>query len=133
MGRVLATAARVSRVRLSPDLSHLAIAEHPILDDDRGLVTILDRDGKRVAASEEWASLDGIAWTPDGREVWFTASPVGADNMVRALSLDGRVRTVLSGMGPAVSTTWPPTARAPRARDAALGAAVPPRRRAGRP
>ena len=99
VGRILATVARVSRVRLSPDLSHLAIAEHPILDDDRGLVTILDRDGKRVAASEEWASLDGIAWTPDGREVWFTASPVGADNAVRALSLDGRVRTVLSGMG----------------------------------
>ena len=62
-------------------------------------MAILDRDGKRVAASEEWASLDGIAWAPGGREVWFTASLVGADNAVRALSLDGRVRTVLSGMG----------------------------------
>jgi len=99
VGRVLAPAARVSRVRLSPDGRHLAIAEHPIMDDDRGLVRILDRDGKRVAVSEEWASLDGIAWAPGGREVWFTASPVGADNAVRALSLDGRVRTVLSGMG----------------------------------
>ena len=99
VGRVVARVARVSRVRLSPDGSHLAIAEHPILDDDRGLVAILDRDGKRVAVSEEWASLDGIAWAPGGREVWFTASPVGADNAVRALSLDGRVRIVLSGMG----------------------------------
>jgi DNA-binding winged helix-turn-helix (wHTH) protein/WD40 repeat protein len=99
VGHVLASAARVSRVRLSPDRSHLAIAEHPIMDDDRGRVRILDRDGKHVAATEEWASLDGIAWAPGGREVWFTASPVGADNAVRALSLDGRVRTVLSGMG----------------------------------
>ena len=112
VGRVLAPVARVSRVRLSPDGRHLAIAEHPIMDDDRGLVTILDRDGKRVAATEEWASLDGIAWAPGGREIWFTASPVGADNAVRALSLDGRVRTVLSGMGRLVLHDVAPDGRA---------------------
>ena len=99
VGRVLATAARVSRVRLSPDGRHLAIAEHPTLDDDRGLVAVLDRDGRRVASTREWASLDGIAWAAGGREVWLTASSVGADNVVQALSLDGRVRPVLSGMG----------------------------------
>ena len=60
---------------------------------------VLDREGRRVAATPEWASLDGLAWAPDGREVWLTASEVGADNSLRALSLDGRVRTVLSGMG----------------------------------
>jgi hypothetical protein len=112
VGHVLAPAARVSRVRLSFDRSHLAIAEHPIMDDDRGLVTILDRTGKRIAATEEWASLDGIAWAPDGREVWFTASSVGADNAVRALSLDGRVRTVLSGMGRLVLHDLAPDGRA---------------------
>jgi DNA-binding winged helix-turn-helix (wHTH) protein len=112
VGHVLAPAARVSRVRLSPDGSHLAIAEHPIMDDDRGLVRILDRAGKRVAATEEWASLDGIAWAPGGREVWFTASPVGADNAVRALSLEGRVRTVLSGMGRLVLHDLAPDGRA---------------------
>jgi hypothetical protein len=99
VGRALANVARVSRVRLSPDGRHLAIAEHPTLDDDRGLVVILDRDGRRVAATPEWASLDGIAWAAGGREVWLTASSVGADNAVHALSLDGRVRPVVSGMG----------------------------------
>ena len=99
VGRVLATVARVSRIRLSPDGRYLAIAEHPTLDDDRGLVVILDREGRRVAATGEWASLDGIAWAKGAREVWLTASAVGADNGVHALSLDGRVRPVLSGMG----------------------------------
>jgi DNA-binding winged helix-turn-helix (wHTH) protein/WD40 repeat protein len=100
VGRVLQeTRVRPSRLRLSPDARHLAIAWHPVLDDDRGLVEILDRQGRRVAATPEWASLDGLAWAPDGREVWFTASEVGADNSVRALSLGGRVRPVLSGMG----------------------------------
>ena len=112
VGRVLARVGHVSRVRLSPDGSHLAIAEHPIMDDDRGLVSILDRDGKRVAATEVWASLEGIAWAPGGREVWFTASPVGADNAVRALSLDGRVRTVLSGMGRLILHDLAPDGRA---------------------
>ncbi len=100
VGRVLEeTPVRPSRLRLSPDGRHLAIAYHPTLDDDRGLVVVLDRAGRRVAATPEWASLDGLAWAPGGREVWLTASEVGADNSLRALSLDGRVRTVLSGMG----------------------------------
>jgi hypothetical protein len=100
VGRVLEeTPVRPSRLRLSPDARHVALAYHPTLDDDRGLVVVLDRAGRRVAASPEWASLDGLAWAPGGREVWFTASEVGADNSLRALSLDGRVRSVLSGMG----------------------------------
>jgi DNA-binding winged helix-turn-helix (wHTH) protein len=96
-GREIASVARASRVRISPDRRHVAIAEHPFLDDDRGLVAVLDRGGRRVAASAEWASLEGIAWS--GAEVLFTASAVGADNSLHALSLDGRVRPVLSGMG----------------------------------
>ncbi|HSD66686.1 MAG TPA: winged helix-turn-helix domain-containing protein [Vicinamibacteria bacterium] len=100
VGRVLEeTPVRPSRLRLSPDARYLAIAYHPTLSDDRGLVVVLDHAGRRVAATPEWASLDGLAWAPGGREVWFTASEVGADNSVRALSLEGRVRPVLSGMG----------------------------------
>jgi Tol biopolymer transport system component len=100
VGRVLEeTPVHPSRIRLSPDGRHVAVAYHPTLDDDRGLVVVLDRGGRRVAATPEWASLDGLAWSPDGREVWFTASEVGADNSLRALSLDGRVRLLLSGMG----------------------------------
>lgn len=100
IGRVLEeTPVRPSRLRLSPDGQQLAIAYHPTPYDDRGLVVVLDRAGRRVAATPEWASLDGLAWAPGGREVWLTASEVGADNSLRALSLDGRVRTVLSGMG----------------------------------
>jgi DNA-binding winged helix-turn-helix (wHTH) protein/Tol biopolymer transport system component len=99
-GHVLAeTAAHPSRLRLSPDGRYVALAEHPTLADDRGLVVILDRDGRRVAATPEWASLEGLAWAPGGREVFFTAAEVGADSSLRALSLDGKVRSVLSGMG----------------------------------
>ena len=131
VGHVLAEPSRGrAALRVSPDGRHVAIAEHPTLDDDRGLVVILDRAGRRVATTGEWASLDGLAWAPDGREVWFTASAVGADNAVHALSLDGRVRPVLAGMGRLVLHDVAPDGRvAPRAGDAALRGAVPPRRR----
>jgi hypothetical protein len=100
VGHVLeTTSARPSRLRLSPDGRYLAIAYHPTLEDDRGLVVILDREGRRVASTREWASLDGLAWAKGGREVWFTASEVGADNSLRALDTDGRVRSVLAGTG----------------------------------
>ena len=100
VGRILSeSSARINRIRISPDGSHVAITEHPVLQDDHGLVVILDRSGKRVAASPEWASLEGIAWMPNGREVLFTASDRGADNSLRGLDLDGRVRLVLSSTG----------------------------------
>ena len=67
--------------------------------DDRGLVVVVDRSGRRVATSQEWASLEGLAWAPGGREVYFTAAESGADSSLRGLSLDGKVRLVLSGTG----------------------------------
>lgn len=93
------TRVRPSRMRVSPDGQQLAVAYHPTFEDDRGLVVILDRAGRRTASTREWASLDGLAWAPDGREVWFTASEVGSDNSLRALGRDGRVRSVLAGTG----------------------------------
>jgi DNA-binding winged helix-turn-helix (wHTH) protein len=100
VGHVLETTPfRPSGMRISPDGRHLAVAYHPTLADDRGLVVILDTEGHRTASTHEWASLDGLAWAPRGHEVWFTASEVGADNSLRALGLDGRVRSVLAGTG----------------------------------
>jgi len=99
-GRVLSeTSTRQGGLRISPDGRHVAFTEHPVLNDDRGLVVILDRDGRRVAATPEWASLEGLAWTPDGSEVLFTACEAGAENSLRGLSLDGQLRVVLSSTG----------------------------------
>jgi DNA-binding winged helix-turn-helix (wHTH) protein len=100
VGHVLTeTPAKVNRLRISPDRRYVAYTEHPVLGDDRGLVAVVDQSGRRVATSPEWASLEGLAWAPGGREVYFTAAESGADNSLRGLSLDGKVRLVLSGTG----------------------------------
>jgi eukaryotic-like serine/threonine-protein kinase len=99
-GRVIAEApAKLGQLRISPDGRYLAFTEHPVLRDDRGLVVVIDKDGKRIASTPEWASLEGLAWAPGGREVLFTAAESGAASSLRGLALDGKVRLLLSGTG----------------------------------
>jgi DNA-binding winged helix-turn-helix (wHTH) protein/WD40 repeat protein len=99
VGHAVVEAPQAMALRLSPDQRYLAVTEHPTLGDDRGLVVVFDREGRVVAKTAEWASLEGLAWSPGSDEVWFSASEVGADNALRSLGLDGRVRMVLSGTG----------------------------------
>ena len=77
----------------------VAVAEHPVAGDDRGQVVVFDREGQRRVLSGAWASLNGLAWSPDGSEVWFTATAVGADSALHAVDLEGRVRTLVPALG----------------------------------
>jgi DNA-binding winged helix-turn-helix (wHTH) protein len=99
LGRVLGTAMRPSMVRISPDGRMVAVSEHPVAGDDRGQVVLFDREGQRRVLSGDWASLNGLAWSPDGREVWFTATRVGADSALQAVDLEGRVRMLVPALG----------------------------------
>jgi hypothetical protein len=59
----------------------------------------VDRAGKRLELTRGWASLEGLAWSPDGREVWFTGTRVGADSHLNAVSLTGAERLLERGPG----------------------------------
>jgi serine/threonine protein kinase len=52
-----------------------------------------DRDGRRTALWTGQDSVRGIAWRPDGREVWYTANH-GTDSQIRAVGLSGQQRIV---------------------------------------
>jgi DNA-binding winged helix-turn-helix (wHTH) protein/sugar lactone lactonase YvrE len=96
VGRVLfeTVPGRISHLRVSPRLDRVAFLEHPVPDDDRGSVVTIDRDGLRTTLSSDWASLEGLAFSPSGDEVWFTGTKVGADLALYAVSLKGRERLV---------------------------------------
>jgi hypothetical protein len=85
---------RISHVRVSPRLDRVAFLDHSVPDDDRGSVVTIDRQGLRTTLSSDWASLEGLAFTPSGDEVWFTGTKVGADLALYAVSLGGRERLV---------------------------------------
>ena len=51
--------------------------------------------GKKKTLSGEWFTIQGVAWSPDGKEIWFTASKSGVDRTLYATTLDGKERMVL--------------------------------------
>jgi len=112
IGRVLAEARNPSHLRISPNGNLLAYLEHPIFGDDRGSVVVLDLEGRKKVLSEEWASAEGLAWAPNGKEVWFTAARVGADSALHAVTLDGRLRTLVPALGRLVIHDVAPDGRA---------------------
>jgi len=83
-----------SHLRFSPRGNLLAFADHVNSGDD-GRVVIVDRNGKLKIASNFYSSIQGVAWSPDGKEVWFTASPGGAARAVYAIDLSSKERLVL--------------------------------------
>jgi Tol biopolymer transport system component/predicted Ser/Thr protein kinase len=85
----------VSGPRISPDGRSIAFWERTAT---LGAVAVIDRSGgsKRVL-SGGWRFPEGSAacWSPDGREVWFTASRLGETDALWAVDLSGKVRLLI--------------------------------------
>ncbi|MCM2258118.1 MAG: serine/threonine-protein kinase [Vicinamibacteria bacterium] len=90
----------VSHPRVSPDGRHVAFVDHPLQSDDGGDIAVVTADGTKTTLSKGWLSAAGVAWSPDGREVWFTGSRIGMARSLFAVDLAGRERPILSGAGP---------------------------------
>ncbi|MGE5176924.1 MAG: protein kinase domain-containing protein [Hyphomicrobiales bacterium] len=84
----------VSHVRLSPRADRIAFFDHPHPGDDRGCVAVVDLGGTYRALTAEWTSGQGLAWSPDGAEILFTAAEAGSTRSLYAVGLDGSQRFV---------------------------------------
>jgi Tol biopolymer transport system component len=84
----------ISGLRISPDGQHVALFHHPPNQDDRGEVILLDRAGHLRTLSTGWESLEGLAWTPSGKEIWFSAAESGEQYCIHAVALSGKQRTI---------------------------------------
>jgi eukaryotic-like serine/threonine-protein kinase len=82
-------------VRVSPNGKQVAFIEHPLIGDSRGSVMMVGSDKKVTALSPDWSDVVGLAWSPNGDEVWFTASASGISRGLLATTTSGKVRTVL--------------------------------------
>jgi WD40 repeat protein len=90
------TSGWVSDMRFSPSGDRIAFLDHPFWPDDRGWVAMVDTAGNYKKLTEEWEAADGLAWSADGKEVWFTATSAGSDRVLYAVTPSGKRRTVLS-------------------------------------
>jgi eukaryotic-like serine/threonine-protein kinase len=84
----------VSNVRVSPKGVWVAFAEHPTLGDDAGYVGMVDSAGHKHTLSPKQSALEGMNWTPSGKEVWFTSAVVNTEFQLRAADLLGHTRVV---------------------------------------
>ena len=62
--------------RFSPDGSMIAFENHSIAGNDDGQVDLLDANGKHSVIFKS-SSVEGLAWSPDGKELWFAATQTG--------------------------------------------------------
>jgi Tol biopolymer transport system component/predicted Ser/Thr protein kinase len=85
----------IGHPRFSPQGDRIAFLDHPVQGDDSGSVMVVDLAGNRKVLSRKWYTVQGVAWSPDGNEIWFTASRSGVDRTLYAVTLDGRERMVL--------------------------------------
>jgi Tol biopolymer transport system component len=102
----------ISDVRVSPDGSKVAYFRHPPNVDDRGDVMVIESGGKPRPLSSDWESLAGLAWSPSGKEIWFSASGTGQQYCIHAVDLGGHERTAHCGAAPTVIQDFSASGRA---------------------
>jgi Tol biopolymer transport system component len=97
------TSGYIADVRFAADGQRIAFTDHPVFADNNGDVAIVDLSGRKTALASGLVGLRGLVWSPDGSEVWYTASNSAprAGASLFAAALDGAKRTVLS-----LPTTW---------------------------
>jgi hypothetical protein len=99
IGTPLYESTSMRHIRVSPKGDLVAFSDHPLAGDYRGDIAMVDLKGRKTTLSANWADIRGLAWAPDGNEVWFTATRAGAENSLWAVTLDGRERAVFRAPG----------------------------------
>src|SRR5262245_16969377 len=99
IGKVLfETAGWIQGPRFSPDGHTIAFIEHSAAGDD-GAIAVVDLAGKKADLAASWATVQGLAWSPGGREIWFTAAREGIERMLYGVTPSGKLRLIRTMQG----------------------------------
>jgi DNA-binding winged helix-turn-helix (wHTH) protein/WD40 repeat protein len=100
IGRVLhENAGWISDIRFSPRNDSIAFVDHPMWAEDRGSIAVVDLRGQEKILSTGWESARGLAWSPSGDEIWFTAAKSGERRDLFAVNRRGRQRRLMQVPG----------------------------------
>ena len=88
------TTGHVSFPRFSPGGDLIAFIDHPLPVDDRGSIAVVDLQGAKRILSREFSSVQGLAWSPTGSEIWFTAASAGTSRSLWGVTLSGKPRAI---------------------------------------
>jgi Tol biopolymer transport system component len=85
----------ISDIRIAPGGDMVAFLIHPAEGDNRGQVAVVGPIGTKTNISGEWSTVGGLAWSPKGDEIWFTAKKAGEASALYAVTPSGKERIVL--------------------------------------
>ncbi len=96
IGKVLyETSGWISHPRISPKGDLIGFIDHAVQGDSIGSVAVVDLNGnKKNLTAEAPGGAMGLAWSPSGDEVWYTAATVGIDRAIYGVTTSGRQRLV---------------------------------------
>jgi serine/threonine protein kinase/Tol biopolymer transport system component len=96
IGNVLyQTGGWISDIRFSPQFDQIAFMDHPTTWDNKGNLSLVDLNKKVRVLTPEWESEHGLAWRPDGKEIWFSAVEKGNNLNLMAVDLSGNLRPLI--------------------------------------
>jgi serine/threonine protein kinase/Tol biopolymer transport system component len=93
----------IGSMRFSPDGQSIAFMDHPVLWDNRGKLRVTDMAGHVRTLTQEWESGGGVAWRPDGKEIWFAAVDKGSNLNLMAAGLSGKPPRMLLDLPVAIN------------------------------
>jgi eukaryotic-like serine/threonine-protein kinase len=87
---LLKTAGVYTGVRVSPDGGRIALSEHPAGESDaRGSIVVVDVASRKPTRTKQFSDARGtVAWSRDGREIWYSASSDDTRNRLNTVRAD---------------------------------------------
>ncbi|MGC2057794.1 MAG: protein kinase [Candidatus Sulfotelmatobacter sp.] len=106
-GKVLyETSGWISHPRFSRDGKHIAFLDHPVFGDDLGMVAVVDLQGNHKQLSGTFGSTQGLAWSPDQSEIWFSAVKNGVYTAAITMGRFSATWTALRPCGWVMGIPW---------------------------
>jgi hypothetical protein len=109
--------APIHHIRVSPDGGRVAFWE----PDGTGVtIAVIDRAKTKTTLSRGWLDIEGVAWTPSGNEIWFSARDVSGWGIF-AVTLAAKQRVVVRSPGMLLLHDIAPDGRVLAARESREG------------
>ena len=96
---LLETSDVIACPRVAPDGELVAFLDQPTFSGVQGKVSLVDGKGTIKSLTDEWRSVFGLAWSPRGDEIWFTAAKGPGGRALYSVTPSGRVRLVAASAG----------------------------------
>jgi len=89
------TAAWIADPRIAPSGDRIAFLDYATNSTQAGSVAMVDLQGRKTTLARGFVREQGLAWSPRGDEVWFTAARSGSARALYAVTLEGKERLLL--------------------------------------